>query len=327
MRPLLPLLFVVALGIPASNQSARPVLGPTPDMRATRVALFPRDPARARVDALTYLGGVRLSSRDEAFGGFSSMLVRGDRFTLLSDSGNLVSFRMGADFRPFDTVFADLPAGPALGWTKSDRDSESMTQDPASGRIWVGFENYNAIWRFDAGLTRGEASVRPRPMRLWDVNGGPEAMTRLTDGRFVILSETTLAKKIPGNKALVFSRDPTDPRSKFTRFAFVPPAGGFAPSDMTQLPDGRLLVLVRRISINRWFESKLVVLDPAHIRANTAIRGREIAAFTVPMTRDNFEAIAVTREGSDTILWIASDDNRELVQQSLLMKFRIDSLP
>ena len=52
--------------------------------------------------------------------------------------------------------------------------------------------------------------------------------------------------------------------------------------------------------------------------------GQEIATFTAPVTRDNFEALAVTQEAGATILWIASDDNLLPIQQSLLMKFRLD---
>ncbi len=32
----------------------------------------------------------------------------------------------------------------------------------------------------------------------------------------------------------------------------------------------------------------------------------------------------MTREGADTILWIASDDNQQWWEQSLLLKFRIE---
>jgi hypothetical protein len=42
---------------------------------------------------------------------------------------------------------------------------------------------------------------------------------------------------------------------------------------------------------------------------------------------DNFEALAIAREGDATILWIASDDNNAWWQQSLLLKFRLDLPP
>ena len=78
---------------------------------------------------------------------------------------------------------------------------------------------------------------------------------------------------------------------------------------MAQLPDGRLLVLVRHITVDRWFESKLMLVDPAAIRPGATIEGREIANFTVPVTRDNFEGLAITQEGGARIVWLASDES------------------
>ena len=83
----------------ASGIEPRPVLGDRPEIRAEPVLLDASDPGRVRVGALTYLGGLALTSRDPAFGGFSAMRVMGDRFTLLSDGGNIVDFRMAELFR------------------------------------------------------------------------------------------------------------------------------------------------------------------------------------------------------------------------------------
>lgn len=325
MRPSFLVLLLILAGLPSSGPEARARLGTHPQMSTRRVPLDAGDLTQRRVGALTYMGGVRLTSRDAAFGGFSEMSVEGDRFTMISDGGTFIRFRMGPRWRLFDIQFGDLPDGPGTGWDKGDRDSESMTVDPATGTIWVGFENANAIWRYDAALSRAEAHVAPTLMQGWEVNGGPESLVRMRDGSFVVISETTNLKRgVDGRAAMRFSGDPTDPATRFFSFAFRPPEGGYNPSDMTQLPDGRLLVLVRRISINRWFESKLLLIDPAEIRPGATIAGREIATFTMPVTRDNFEALAVTREEGATILWIASDDNLQPVQQSLLMKFRLD---
>lgn len=63
------------------------LLGTDPTVHATRVPLEPGDHARRRVGRLTFMGGVRLTSPDAAFGGFSALAVTGDRVTLLSDGG------------------------------------------------------------------------------------------------------------------------------------------------------------------------------------------------------------------------------------------------
>ncbi|MEG8047659.1 esterase-like activity of phytase family protein [Sphingomonas aerolata] len=108
--------------------------------------------------------------------------------TLLSDGGNIVRFHIGDDWRPAGIGFAALPGGPGQGWSKRDRDSESLTIDAATGTAWVGFEYWNAVGRYAAGadgtlLARFEGMVRPRAMREWPDNGGPESMVRLRDGR------------------------------------------------------------------------------------------------------------------------------------------------
>jgi len=317
------LAFILLLS--ASGRDGRDLFGPAPRMTVERVPLDLRNPARTRVGALIYLGGIRLKSPDRAFGGFSSMLIKGDHFTLLSDGGTYIRFRMGADWAPRDLIFGDLPDGPSSGWLKSDRDSESMTSDPATGQIWVGFENYNAIWRYDADLRRAERSARPAAMRNWSSNGGPESMVRLHDGRFFLLGETSRPKGSRiGREGLLFPGDPTAPDAKPVRFVYMPPGEAYDPSDAVQLPDGRLLVLNRRFSLPGLFSAKITLIDPREIRAGAVLRGTEIATLAAPLIHDNYEALAITREGKDVILWVASDDNQEFWEWSLLLKFRIE---
>ncbi|MDG2534596.1 esterase-like activity of phytase family protein [Sphingomonas sp. HITSZ_GF] len=326
LRPAIALFSLcLILLLSASGREGRDVLGKVPSMQVERVPLDLRDPARTRVGALTYLGGIRLKSPDRAFGGFSSMQIKGDRFTLLSDGGTFIRFRMGADWAPRELRFGDLPDGPGSGWLKAQRDSESMTSDPATGHIWVGFENYNAIWRYDDGLTRAERSVRPGAMRGWSANGGPESMVRLADGRFVVLSETSRPKgSRTGREALLFAGDPTAPGAEPIRFTYLPPDEAYDPSDAVQLPDGRLIVLNRRFSVPDLFTARLTLVDPRAIRAGAVVKGQEIAALAPPLLHDNYEALAVTREGKDVILWIASDDNQQFWEWSLLLKFRVE---
>jgi hypothetical protein len=321
-----PLLLASAamLTVTASGEEPRPVLRERAEMRATPVLLDASDPAHVRVGALTYLGGVRLTSPDPAFGGFSSMRIVGDRVTLLSDAGNLVQFTLGRDWQPRDMRFGDLPGGPGSGWAKWQRDSESLATDPATGTVWVGFESYNAIWRYDRDFRRAERHVQPRAMRKWSEAGGPESMVRLRDGRFVVIGETSRPKGFPqARELLVFDRDPTETRTPPQLFGYVPPAK-YDPSDAVELPDGRLLILNRRLSVPGLFTAKLTVLDLRRARPRTLVRGTEIATLESPLIHDNYEALAITHEDAETILWIASDDNQEIWEQSLLLKFRLD---
>ncbi|MBV9747277.1 MAG: esterase-like activity of phytase family protein [Acetobacteraceae bacterium] len=325
MRPL-PTAFAVITGVlllvPGwSGEQRLVLLRPEPVTRATRVALDLSDPGRRRVGALTYLGGVRLESPDPAFGGFSSLIVVGDRVTVLSDGGNLVSFQLHGDGRVDQARFGELPSGPGTGWAKLDRDSESMTADARTGATWVGFEHWNALWRYAPGFARAERGVRPAAMRRWRSNGGPESFTRLRDGRFVVIAEE--GTHGPGRETLVFSRDPTlDGRPAF-RFRYLPPAG-FDPSDLCELPDGRLLVLNRWWGLPLRFVSSLVVIDPRALRAGALVGGREIARLGPPLQHENFEGVTATVEGGRTVLWLVNDNDRMPWRPSLLLKFRLD---
>lgn len=286
------------------------------------VLLDSHDPARRHIGQLTFLGGISLASNDPAFGGYSSMRVVGDRFTLLSDGGNWIDFRMGDDWRIRALHFANLPAGPGTGWEKRDRDSESMTADPA-GHIWVGFERYNAIWRYAPGFAHAERRARPQVMAHWPSNGGPESMVRLRDGHFIVLSETGRWPHAKGHAAYLFDGDPTvDPSAGFA-FAYAPPHG-YDPSDAVELPDGDVLVLNRRFSLPYIFTAILTIVPRAQIAPGNIVAGRPIATFAAPFIHDNFEALAVTREAGRTIIWMASDDNQSVLQRSLLLKFQLD---
>ncbi|MBO9622257.1 MAG: esterase-like activity of phytase family protein [Sphingomonas sp.] len=326
MRFPLLLSTLALLPLSTSDEQVRLVLGHSAPMRATPVALS-ADPAVRGAGALVYLGGLRLASDDRAFGGFSAIQVDGDQFTLLSDAGNIVRFRMGANLRPHALAYGDLPGGPGSGWRKRDRDSESLARDPATGRLWVGFEHHNAIWRYDGGFTHAERRANPSQMSAWPIAGGPEAMVRLRSGAFLVISETARPKgKSNAREALRFAGDPTELGPAPLRFAYVPPAG-YDPVDMAELPDGRLLVLNRDFKPAGLFTAKLVLADARRLRPGAVVQGREIATLAAPLLHDNFEGVAVTREGSDTIVWIVSDDNSQFWEASLLLKFRLELPP
>ncbi|WP_156679094.1 esterase-like activity of phytase family protein [Sphingomonas profundi] len=292
----------------------------SPAIRATAVALDRADPARVRVGRLRYLGGWELASSDSRFGGLSAMVWNDGRLLATSDAGTLfdIGFARGV---PMGRVRGPLPAGPGDGLGKSDRDAESMTRDPATGRIWIGFEYHNAVWRYDAGAVRAQAHAEPAAMRGWPQNEGPEAMVRLRDGRFLIFSEGGAGPE-RSTALLLFGHDPVEAGPPPILAGYRAPAG-YKVTDATELPDGRLLLLHRRVSLMQGLTAIVGLFDPATIRAGHASAAVEIAQLVPPLTVDNMEAMAVSREGGRLILWIASDDNFSPLQRTLLMKFAL----
>ena len=328
-------ILAVLIAVPSWTGEVRLALfAPPVTVRAERVPLDAADPARRRVGALTYLGGVRLTSRDPAFGGYSSLSVTpgagGNAFTLLSDGGNILRFTMGADWQPRDIRTAEIPAGPGTGWDKRDRDTESLVV--AGGHAWAGYERDNGIWRFDANFLRRQGAVHPRAMKRWPDNGGPEAMARLPDGRFVVISEEAHVPprwwrgsnpaRLRTRDALIFAGDPvaSGPPS---RFAYVV-HGRYDVSDAAALPGGDLLVLERRFRLPFRWSAMVTRVVARDVRPGGIARSSVLATLDAPLIHDNFEGLAVTHEGAATILWLVSDDNQMFPQRTLLLKFRLD---
>lgn len=282
-------------------------------------------PAERRAGRLTWLAGYRLQGADRAFGGFSALAVRplgrGHRITLLGDGGNLAAFTLGPDGRPGDGRVRALD-GPGTGWKKRDRDSESLVLAP-DGRAWIGYENSNAIWRYAPGFARAERSARPPAMRDWPANGGAEAMVRLRDGRFLVLSEEGRWPGRPGRAAVMFAGDPAErPRDGFA-FSYVP-APGHRVSDAAVLPGGDILVLERAWRLPLRFRFRIALMKAAAPTPGAVVRAATVARLGPPWPIDNYEGIAVTRERGRTIVWLVSDDDNMGWRSSYLLKLRLD---
>ena len=296
-----------------------------PRVTATPVALDPSDPARDRVGALHYLGGWVLHGRDSRFGGFSSLVVAGDRFLTVSDTGSFLNFRFDGR-RVTGSAISELDLCPARCATKQDRDAESTARDPATGTTWIGFENSNEIWRYDATLTHATGHAASPAMRRWPLNRGPESVVRLRDGRFLVIGENDKGPKPKTSPLLLFAGDPVDHPEPAAIAGYRPPAG-FDPSDATELPDGRIMILNRRVTLSDGFVSAITVIDPKAIRAGEVLDGREIARLEPPLTVDNMEGVSAQTVGGRTIVWMISDDNFMPFERTLLLEFALDETP
>lgn len=292
-------------------------------VRAVPVDLFPGKPARRRIGALTYLGGIHLIERGRAVGGYSAIQVAGDRITLVSDGGVVLSFGWTGGAALRDVRYSALRDGPGRGWAKWERDSESLARDPATGTMWVGYEGSNAIWRYTPDLSRATGHVRPAFMRRWPSNGGAESLARMPDGGFVVISEARGWPGGPGRAAFRFAGDPVDGPTRGFAFGYQGPRRS-DPSDAAALPDGRLIVLNRRLGLPDGFSTIVTRVDAGAIRPMARVRSREIARLEAPALHDNFEGVAVSREHGRTIVWLVSDDNQFFLQRTLLLKFALD---
>jgi hypothetical protein len=292
---------------------------------ATAVAMDQRDPAHDRAGRLHYLGGWVLSSAQPRFGGYSALHVDGDRFLALADTGEWLRFRMARPGAIDRVEFGRLSDYPGRTGAKGDRDSESMTVDRASGDIWVGFEQYPSIFHFAPDFAALKGKVFPPAMKHWPDNEGAESLARLSDGRFVTISEGP-AFKNGLSEGLIFPADPTESAAPPISFGYRPPES-YVPTDAQQLPDGRLVVLNRHFALMDGMWAAVTIIDPRGVRGGELLEGELIGELRPPLTVDNMEGLSVTREGGRTVLWLISDDNQNGIQRTLLLKFAIEDKP
>lgn len=304
--------FLLATPMEPGPESPAPVVT---RLEANAVALAPDDPARLGLGGLRFLAGWALSSSDPRFGGISAIRVEKDRVLAISDAGAVLRFPV-PDGDEGRLHIASLADGPGTGRRKSDRDSESLVV--GGDQAWIGFEGRQEIWRYRLPGFAAEASAAPAPMQDWGSNSGAEAMVRLPDGRFLVFAEG--GERQATTAAVLFEGDPAEPGTAARRFRYRPPSRHRI-TDAALLPDRRLLLLHRRFTMADGLSIRIAVADPAEIREGAILEGREVAAWAPPLTVDNMEALSVDRENGRTIVWIASDDNFNPLQRSLLMKF------
>ena len=282
------------------------------------------DPALAQLGRFRLTGVWQLTSPHEWFGGYSALLaIRPGRLLAFSDRGHTIDFPI-----PGSPASGPAVIGSATGDSKTlkaSRDIESATYDPQRDEIFLAMEFRNAITRTTPALQSWQMAF-PHAMRGWAGNQGPEAMVRLADGRFIVLGERNGGWDDPdSHPAVLLSGDPTRGAAEQV-FTFVG-TDGARPTDMAQLPDGRVLVLQRKLL---WpfpprFSGSIALADPAELRPGGRWSATRLAPLEAPLPVDNFEGLAITPAGGGKVhVWLISDDNMAVTQRTLLWRLELD---
>ncbi len=314
------LLFAVALGL-APGLVWRTPTGLREDVAVVRVTPLAE---RAGVAGKLSLSGVwELSSPHGWFGGFSALAAAGPRHLIAgSDRGWLLDLDLtGPTPRAVPGSFRFV--GERLQGREEVLDLESLAREPASGTLWGGFERENVVFRWAGDGTR---TIRPPPeIDRWSENSGPETMARLADGRFIMIAEGPLDGSDTVHEGLLFPSDPAEPVAA-QRFRFRAPAN-YDPVDMTEVPDGRVLILLRRVRYTlpaATFDTAIAIADPRLIRPDGEWQGEVIQRMTGGVFADNFEGIAFVPDAAHPLrgaIWVIADDNFSVFQKSVLLRF------
>ncbi len=202
---------------------------------------------------------------------------------------------------------------------KSNEDAEAMTEI-ADGSILVAFERKHRILRYPPGDNPLRNSSEPMPalpgLEDWSKNRGVEALVTLADDSVLALVEGKDGDTV--TPALLL-RDGVWEQLRYQRF------GNYRPSGAARLPNGDLLILERRFTFLEGVGIRLVRLPAAAVVAGALLQPVEVARLLPPLTLDNMEAIAVRQnERGETLVYLLSDDNNNIVQRTLLLMFAFE---
>ena len=270
------------------------------------------------------LGGLVLAPDMLGGGGFSGLHLAPDlTLTLISDRGHWAEARLLLeDLTPIglhplrhgplrDEAGKPIPRGFAA-------DAEALARLP-DGTWLVAFERRHRIRAYGQWDGPGAYVAPPPGLENAPPNGGLESLAVLPDGRLFAIAETFAPPERPELRHAWLGAPGR----------WVPlywqPAPGFQPTDAAILPDGRALVLERRFSLLGGFAARLVITAPDALpsaREGTVLRGETILMLDdAPLPSENWEAVAVTRFGDQTLIALISDDNESILQRSLLLLF------
>lgn len=323
-RRILALLLLVGLAPGTWLRSPPPPYVLTQAMTAQALPL-PAD--CCAVGPLRVTGAWQLTSPNQRFGGYSALVhTAPGRLLAISDGGYTLDFPMPGRTGPVS--IKDLfVSGQGR---KADRDTEAAQWDPVGRHLWVAAEGRNLVMRFDPALAL-EAWARPAALRHWPANTGPETMAMLPDGRFAVVCECRSRWRDRGAyPALLFPRDPTSEAEPLHFFVAGP--WDYRPTDAAVLPDGRLLVVQRKLvwPFPARFDARLALLDLDGVQSGAVVPLQDLGALPAGVPMDNYEGLALEPLGQGRMAaWLISDDNNATFQRTLLLRleFRPDQLP
>lgn len=274
---------------------------------------------------LRLTGAWNMTSETRGFGGLSGVILARGELLFLNDGGALIRLRGAPDAAENRGVISPLPGSCGHSWKPIDRDTESLALTPDGRGLRIATETANGLCAVDLAHPEVEARFDIAAIQNWRPNNGAESMARLPGKAMIIIAEGSVEKS--GARSLLwFNGDPVNPATPLIKMRYQPPPG-YSPTDATFLPDGRLLVVNRRVSAQLSFPVKLVLVPAFAPAADKTVTGDVLAQIDDPAINDNYEAIAVEPSPEGMVIWLASDNNFSSRQRNLLLRFMLAREP
>lgn len=302
-----------AIGQMSAEEAARVTGLPIDiDVRAEPLALSLNDHSAN----MSFVGGWALTSDHEDFGGFSGLVLEpvAGQLLAISDKGDWWQ-------APFNALSGNAPLGGSMrSYTmgavadKRALDAESLVK--LSGGYLIAFEQKHRL-EFQpevGGKPTTDTGFAPIDFAGVSDNSGMEAIALLPSGELLAFAERgrdTRGKQ----KAWLVSAVESKP-------LFFAPPKNFAPTDAATLPNGDVLVLLRKYSAIDGVEVRLHHLVAANIQPGAVLTGEPILKLTPEGPVDNMEGLDLVVLDDNTVrIAMISDDNFNPLQRTLLMLF------
>jgi len=297
------------------------------DVTATPVPLNPADPQQTRVDSLEYVAGLELTSPAPEWGGYSGMFMDDDGGSIVAVSD--VGHELGLDLRHDSDgkltgvgtahIFPLLDeSGKAISG-KEWSDAEAIAVAPRQAAVFVAFERNHRLWRYpiiiDADEVPAQAVETPPDIGALPGNAGIEGLLVDEQGGMVLLAESG-----DQNGA---GRGWVKNGQEWQSFS-IERSDGFEPTDIAAFGDSSLVLLERRYNEKDGPAARISLLP--HTFDGSPVAGYTLAVLRLPLSVDNFEAIATrAAPGGGRFIYLLSDNNQNPQQRTLLLQFRLPS--
>lgn len=302
------------------------------ELTARQIEHLLLDSDHDRFGELEFRGGLDVTSRNPDFGGLSGLSIDEDGLGLLAvaDTGFWFSARLverdGRLVGIGEGRIAPMlgPNGRVLA-SKGEADAEGLRLYRRGGASYalVAFEQSNDLKLYpmepDVALGRPELVPLPPSLRSLRPNQGLETVAVAPQdgplaGAIVTIAERSLDRAgnhrgwiLSGPRAGTFS---------------IRRARDFDITDGDFLPNGDLLLLERRFSIGAGVGMRMRRIPAELLMPGAVVDGPVVISADMLSQIDNMEGLSVaTNEAGETIVTIISDDNHNLLQRTLILRF------
>ncbi len=267
------------------------------------------------LDGLALGGAWVLRGDHRNFGGFSGLVVTGERLIAVSDKGwwfGATLIEGDGALGLADARLAPMRDGEGDRYTKAGGDAEGLTR--LGPRLVVSFERDHRLM-FLRETGRMGATIQPRSFEQFRSNKGLEALASLPDGRMIVFAEGADDGGVP-----VFLVDPAGGVTE----ARLPRAGRHSVTGADIGPDGRLYLVLREYSLLFGVSIRVMRYRLGADGLPLPASAETLAAFEASSGIDNMEGISLDRgPDGETRLWLIADNNFRSSQRTLLVRFEV----